>query len=166
MGIMNNGEYLKAYLDIETSFNRKLTVVGIYRPEIGILQLCGKHINSLEILSFLEGAKFLITYNGERFDFKVIEAELNLSLIKYFKSIDLVYECWRNELYGGLKAVERQLGIYRETAGIDGYDAMRLWERYVRLGDERALRLLLDYNREDVLNLLTLERRLKQLSGV
>lgn len=163
---MKNREYLKAYLDIETSFNRRLTVVGIYRPEIGMLQLCGEDISSFEILSFLEGAEYLVTYNGERFDLNVIETELGLNLVRYFKSVDLMYECWRNELYGGLKAVEKQLGIYRETINIGGYDAMILWEKYIRLGDERALRLLLDYNREDVLNLLTLERRLKQLSEV
>lgn len=163
---MGNQECLKAYLDVETSFNQRLTVVGIYRPDAGILQLYGNGINGFDILSFLKGVDFIVTYNGERFDLKILAKELGLDLMNYFGSIDLMYECWRHKLYGGLKAVERQLGIYRETSDICGYDAMSLWERYVRLGDLEALRLLLDYNREDVLNLITLEKRLKQLSEI
>ena len=71
-----------------------------------------------------------------------------------------MYECWRRGLYGGLKGVENQLGISRETKGITGRDAPVLWERYVRKGDPEALEILLRYNRDDVMNLAILERLL------
>lgn len=64
-----------------------------------------------------------------------------------------MYDCWRRGLYGGLKAVERQLGIPRSLPHLDGRDAMRLWAAYVDRGEEEALELLLRYNREDVENL-------------
>jgi uncharacterized protein YprB with RNaseH-like and TPR domain len=59
---------------------------------------------------------------------------------------------------GGLKNVEAQLGIERlpETQGLDGRDAIRLWWQWRDYGSERALELLLSYNREDVVNLLPL----------
>jgi uncharacterized protein YprB with RNaseH-like and TPR domain len=56
--------------------------------------------------------------------------------------------------------VEEQLGIHRASKGIDGLEAMRLWERFRLYADEEALRILLEYNREDVVNLITLEEKL------
>ena len=46
------------------------------------------------------------------------------------------------------------LGIGRsdKTAGLTGFDAVRLWNRYER-GDEEALDTLINYNAEDVVNL-------------
>jgi uncharacterized protein YprB with RNaseH-like and TPR domain len=73
-----------------------------------------------------------------------------------------MYECWKHNLYGGLKSVERQLGIAREVQGVSGRMAVELWWRYVRYDDTNALRRLLDYNREDVLNL----RRVREELGI
>jgi len=61
-------------------------------------------------------------------------------------------------LFGGLKVVERTLGIDRETAGLTGKDAPVLWEQYKKRGDQKALALLLRYNGEDVMNLAVLRR--------
>jgi len=71
-----------------------------------------------------------------------------------------MYDCWRNNLYGGFKAVERQLGIERQLRDINGYQAVILWWRYVNNYDEDALAILLEYNKEDVLNLKTLKEKL------
>ena len=38
--------------------------------------------------------------------------------------------------------------------------AVRLWWRYVDYGDQDALRILLDYNKEDVINLKVLKDKL------
>jgi hypothetical protein len=71
-----------------------------------------------------------------------------------------MYHCWRNNLYGGFKAVERQLGIERKLVEIDGYEAVRLWWRYANDYDHGALATLLEYNEEDVLNLRPLKEKL------
>jgi len=42
-----------------------------------------------------------------------------------------MYDCWSKNLYGGLKAVERQLGIERHLKDVNGYEAVRLWWKYV-----------------------------------
>jgi uncharacterized protein YprB with RNaseH-like and TPR domain len=71
-----------------------------------------------------------------------------------------MYDCWKKNLYGGLKSVERQLGIPRVLTEVSGYEAVRLWWRYVDYFDLDALNTLLEYNREDVINLKTLKEKL------
>ena len=150
----------RAYLDIETSFSGRITVVGIYLPELEIIQLVGDEITYASVTEALSSATAIVTYNGNRFDLPVIKRKIGLDLRARFASCDLMYECWRRGLYGGLKGVEHQMGISRETEGITGRDAPVLWERYVRKGDPEALDLLLKYNRDDVMNLAVMERLL------
>ncbi len=71
-----------------------------------------------------------------------------------------MYDCWRNNLYGGLKSVERQLGIKRRLNDINGWEAVKLWWRYANDYDEKALAILLEYNKEDVINLKALKEKL------
>jgi uncharacterized protein YprB with RNaseH-like and TPR domain len=85
---------------------------------------------------------------------------LKVNLARQFRHCDLMYHCWRRNLYGGLKAVERRLGIDRRVKDIGGYDAIRLWWKYVNDYDRDALTTLLEYNREDVVNLRTLKEKL------
>jgi uncharacterized protein len=150
----------RAYLDIETSFTGRITVVGIYFPDMEIIQLVGDEITHTSLMDALSSASAIVTYNGNRFDLPVIKRRVGLDLRAHFSSCDLMYECWRRGLYGGLKGVEHQLGISRQTEGVTGSDAPVLWERYVRKGDPEALDLLLKYNRDDVMNLAVVERLL------
>jgi hypothetical protein len=130
-----------------------------------MIQLVGGKINDLALWRALEGVKTICTYNGSRFDLPVIRRRLGLDLAKEFRSHDLMYDCWRHGLFGGLKRVEEQLGISRRSKGIDGFDAMRLWSRFENNGDEEALGVLLTYNRDDVLNLPALEAHLSELEA-
>lgn len=164
-----------AYLDIETTglspTNGELTVVGVYlhngsmvrqsSPREGkMVQLVGGEVTDVRLAEVTESVQTLYTYNGARFDLPYIKAKLGLDLTQGRVHHDLMYDCWRNNLYGGLKAVERQLGIRRETAGIDGRMAVRLWWDYQNSGDIASLETLLRYNREDVLSLKMLRNKL------
>lgn len=151
---------MKAYLDIETSFQGKITVIGVYRPSCGFRQIWGDDITRKNLVSLLEEAKALMTYNGSRFDLPVINRHLGIRLDRIFFHRDLLFDCWNFRLYGGLKAVEKELGIERKTEEINGFLAMELWERYQKTGDTRSLSKLLLYNQEDVLNLVKLEEKL------
>jgi uncharacterized protein YprB with RNaseH-like and TPR domain len=154
---------MKAYLDIETSFGGEITVVGIFCPPGRMIQLIGDEVNRTNLWKALEGVASIVTYNGNRFDLPKIRDCMGLDLFKYFDCQDLLYACHRKKLYGGLKKVEENLGIGRNTRGIDGMEAMRLWEQYRRFADDQSLRILLEYNREDTVNLYHLERRLSQM---
>ncbi len=159
---MNYSSPEAAYLDIETSWSGDVTIVGVYRPGLDTWQGVGPAISPSDVLERLEGARALFTYNGSRFDLPVLRRRIGLDL-KNLTHVDLMHGCWKKGLKGGLKNVERTLGIARETEGVDGLQAMRLWDRYARAGDREALSLLLRYNREDVENLETLALKLERL---
>jgi uncharacterized protein YprB with RNaseH-like and TPR domain len=149
---------MKAYLDIETGREGQVTVVGIYREDRGLVQLVGGAITDVSVWEALEGADTLCTFNGDRFDLPILERAVRLDLRGAFRSLDLLRECRRVGITGGLKQIEVRFGIARESRGMSGWDALNLWARYEHEADEAALRQLLAYNREDVMNLLTLER--------
>ena len=155
--------HLEAFLDIETTglspFASVITVIGIHLAgrESRFTQLVGEKISGESLLHALCGAGTLYTYNGSRFDLPFIQARLGVDLTDHFDHRDLMYDCWRCNLYGGLKGVERQLDINRKITEVSGYDAVRLWWRYVNDYDESALQTLLEYNREDVVNLKALK---------
>ena len=149
---------MKAYLDIETCANGDVTVVGIYREDRGLHQLVGGEISDVSVWKALEGVDTLCTFNGDRFDLPILERQVRLDLRRQFASLDLLRECRRAGLKGGLKQLEERFGIARNTRGMGGWDALQLWSRYENGGDQEALRVLLEYNREDVMNLIQLER--------
>ena len=156
-----------AYLDIETTglspFTNAITVIGIYRcndSESKFVQLVGDVVTRENLLAVLADTDTIYTYNGKRFDIRFIHASLGINLEELFNHQDLMYDCWRNNLYGGFKAVERQLCITRKLQNVGGYDAVLLWLRYKNYNDSHALNMLLEYNKEDVLNLKKLREKL------
>jgi len=156
-----------AYLDIETTglswFYNDITVVGIYLvngSENRLVQLVGEEVTRDNLLEALESVDAIYTYNGSRFDLPFIRSSLGVDLTDHYHHHDLMYNCWRNNLYGGFKSVEQQLGIPRQLKGISGWDAVILWWRYQNNDDRKALATLLQYNKEDVVNLKALRERL------
>ncbi len=159
---------LSAYLDIETTglspYSSDITVVGIFLrsrdKESKIIQLVGEDISPETVISALAEVRTVYTYNGSRFDLKYIHAKLGVDIARLCAHEDLMYRCWKHNLYGGLKSVEKQLGIRRKLEGLGGEDAVRLWYDHLA-GDRDALRILLEYNREDIVNLPVLRDRLQ-----
>ena len=158
-----------AYLDIETtglcSFYDEITVIGICLANDSgnrLVQLVGGDVTRANLLRNLRCVDTIYTYNGSRFDLPFINIRLGVNLGEHFHHRDLMHDCWRNNLYGGFKAVERQLNIPRRLRGIGGAEAVVLWWRYQIGHDRRALDLLLEYNKEDVVNLMTLREKLER----
>ena len=159
---------VEAFLDIETTglspIYGYITVIGIYLNDSSyrkFVHLVGEEVNKDNLLEALRGVGVIYTYNGSRFDLPFINVSLDVDLTKDFKHHDLMLDCWRNNLYGGLKAVEVQLEITRQLKGIDGVEAVRLWWRYRNNNDLNALAILLKYNEEDVMNLKSLKEILE-----
>lgn len=148
------------YLDIETSFNRDVTVFGLLRSDRGVVQIVGSAITRAAIDDALDGIDIVCTFNGESFDLPVLRRAFGIGLLERCRSVDLSIECRHAGLRGGLKRIEDGLAIPRSLRGVTGYDAMVLWQRWEN-GDRAALETLLQYNRDDVVNLAMLERRLR-----
>jgi uncharacterized protein YprB with RNaseH-like and TPR domain len=161
---------VEAFIDIETTglspWESEITVIGFYicsGMESRSVQLVGRDITRTEVLAILEGVDTIYTYNGARFDLPFIYQHLGINLAEMYDHCDLMFQCWRNNLKGGLKGVEKQLGISRESEGVDGLEAIRLWNRYLYSADLEALETLLRYNLEDVVNLKTLKEILNEM---
>ena len=143
-----------AFVDIETTGMgawAETTVVGVYAG--GEARLFVRDVNLDAARPLLEAHDVWVSYNGLTFDEPFLRREFGES-IRPAAHIDLRYCLRAVGLKGGLKAVERSIGIERpgELAGLDGWDAVRLWREY-RAGRAASLKTLAEYNMEDVVNL-------------
>lgn len=147
-----------AYLDIETTGGRVddnwITVIGLWDSEGYHPYVAGENLGAFR--DAISRYSVVVTFSGTSFDLPLIEAQLGIRFDQIH--IDLCPLLRRVGLGGGLKRIEATLGIRRSphTIGLTGWDAVKLWRRYEMRGDDRALDLLLDYNREDVANLVPL----------
>ncbi len=147
-----------AFVDIETTGlsqrRDRITVIGIYDGRESKTYV--KDINLDDIVDELSKYRLLVSFNGARFDIPFIKSEFPEIEFKQLH-IDLVYPLRRIGYKGGLKNIEKILGISRseDTEGMTGFDAVRLWKQYER-GDKYALAKIIKYNKEDKVNLKTI----------
>lgn len=144
------------YLDIETtgmnpSLGHSVTLIGIqaqgrFRPFID-------GCNLEAAAQMLEAIEVLVTFNGSSFDLPILRTCLpHLPLPR--GHVDLRHALARLGYRGGLKRIEVLFGLSRESdiVGLDGWEAVRLWNCFLA-GDRAALGRLIRYNRADTVNL-------------
>ena len=145
------------YLDIETTGLSRdyhdITIVGLYNGTKMKALIKGIDLTAENLKKELDGYEMLVTFRGRRFDLPFIRRKfsgLDFNLFHF----DLCLDGKKVGLKGGLKNIERELGIRRdeEVMAINGKEAPLLWERYEN-GEKKALDLLLKYNEEDTKNL-------------
>ena len=163
-----------AYLDIETDGldrDSLVTVVTVHRKDGTYTLTHGIDLTAETLQDALDGCKLLITFNGKCFDVPVLRYSFpNVDLdMPHF---DLRYGCGRIGLRGGLKPIERTLGISRsdDIHDVDGEEAVRLWKNWERRRDSESLRILTEYNRADTVNLESIrstvyDRLVKEYAG-
>ena len=144
-----------AFLDIETTglspYQGIVTVVAVHTP--GETRSFIADDNLEELPAYLRRFQLLVTFNGILFDVPFLQHRFP-ELIVPPAHIDLRFVLRRLGLAGGLKRIERVLGLGDRSGveGIGGLDAVRLWEQY-RRGHPDALDRLVRYNRADTVNL-------------
>ena len=148
------------YLDIETTGaplpHGEVTVVGLHRGGTTTTLIRGETLTMDRLQLELDACDLLVTFFGSVFDVPFLVGAfpgLRVPPLHF----DLCFAARRLGLDGGLKQIERQLGIERDSSirGLDGWDAVRLWSTWCK-GDISAFETLLAYNRADTEHLVLL----------
>ncbi len=143
------------FFDIETTGldakRNVVTTVSFHRDGETKTFVRGDDLTPENVAAEFDRSDLLVSYNGRRFDEPFVEADLGVSTET--PHVDLMYLCRRLGLTGGLKEVEKTLGVGRDgVEDVDGREAVRLWHAYED-GDTEALERLVKYNRYDARNL-------------
>ncbi len=145
------------FLDIETTGlskeRNKITTIGIHDASGSRVLVAGKDLDKFP--DMIKDYSMIVTFNGRCFDIPFIQHKFGITIDHLH--VDLRFVMKELGYTGGLKKIEKQIGISREDdiAEVDGYEAVRLWKRYER-GDDSALQTLIEYNTADVENLRTM----------
>ena len=145
------------YLDIETTGEPPdtgdVTVVGMFCQGTMTTLVHGEALTGTALLDAFTSCDLVVTFFGTVFDLPFLQAKFpGLKCEK--PHFDLCFAARRLGLRGGLKQIEREVGIERppELHGLDGWDAVHLWNEW-RQGKHAALTRLLWYNEFDTRNL-------------
>jgi uncharacterized protein YprB with RNaseH-like and TPR domain len=146
------------FLDIETSGigpGSYITVLGFFDGYNTKTMIQGINFNAKELRKELAKYKLFVTFNGSTFDLPFIKKRYP-ELLPKIPHFDLKHACAKIGLTGGLKNIEKKLGIERKNKivyGLNGGDAYRLWRMYRASGNKHYLKILVEYNEEDCINL-------------
>ncbi|MDD7424566.1 MAG: ribonuclease H-like domain-containing protein [Candidatus Methanomethylophilaceae archaeon] len=145
------------YLDIETDGldrDSEVTVVTIHKKGGTVTLVNGQGLDAGSLKDAMSDVSMLVTFNGRCFDVPVLRysfPEVDWDIPHF----DLRFGCKDVGLKGGLKSIEKEIGIARsdDISDVDGFEAVRLWKRWTRDGDRDSLDRLVEYNRADTVNL-------------
>lgn len=147
------------FLDIEVSSVTKndseVIVIGLYDGFDTKLMIRGINLDMINLSKELKNYKLIVTFNGNVFDMPFLRKRYP-SLIPDMPVLDLRTACNRIGLKGGLKDIEKTLGIRRDNPIVGKLcngDPLKLYKMFKASGDKYYLDLLVEYNEEDIINL-------------
>ncbi|WP_338729343.1 ribonuclease H-like domain-containing protein [Haladaptatus sp. DJG-WS-42] len=145
------------FFDIETTglshTNSVVTTVSFHQDGETTTLIRDDNLTVDALDNIFSEAKIVASFNGKRFDVPFLEGSFDIDIDH--PHIDLMYTCKKLGLSGGLKQIEKDIGIDRDEPDITGRDAVRLWREHER-GKDGSLDTLIKYNRADTVNLETL----------
>lgn len=145
------------YLDIETTGEERdsnsITCIALATKRDGVKTFV-KGRNLADFEGALRDVPLLVTFNGAAFDLLFLAKTFGSELIESRAHFDTCTALRRLGHGGGLKKIEKDLGVPRERGldGLNGASAIWLWYLH-EIGDPRALPTLERYCSEDVLGL-------------
>ncbi|MCP4752361.1 MAG: ribonuclease H-like domain-containing protein [Proteobacteria bacterium] len=156
------------FFDIETTglsrYDSHTTVIAAY---------CGKKLHTFVdgenldgFLNLVDDSDLLVAFNGSSFDIPFLEHSFNIPKIEC-PHVDLRWISYYRGYTGGLKAIEKRMGLTRphEIGDIDGYEAVVLYYQWQN-GDLSARERLINYCQADVLASYLVAGRLLSEIGI
>ena len=165
--ILPRSEYYRLYdffkedcvfLDIETTgLNFRyddITLIGLFEGIECKTMIKGINLDYKLLKNELQKYKLIVTFNGSSFDVPFINKTYP-GILPDIPNFDLRTVTRRLGLIGGLKKIEKKLGINRDKIidKFNGGDAVTLWRMYKATGDDYYINLLIEYNEDDIINL-------------
>ena len=156
-----------SFFDIETSgldADSIVTLVCCFHEGQPLHFLANENLD--DFLDVLERVKLLVSFNGKSFDVPRVLDRFHIPELPC-AHVDLRWLCHHAGWRGGLKKIERALGLRRppDLDGLGGAEAVWLWQAWVERGDEQARRTLERYCSADTVMLKLLAGRLCALQG-
>ena len=158
------------FLDIETDGDSEtVTAISLFSEEGPRAFVRGFDLDQFPAALARYG--IVVTFNGASFDLPVLRRAFP-GLEVPPVHVDLRFLFQRLGQRGGLKALEKKLGLTRPgtVEGVDGWEAVKLWRRWSAGRDVAALCRLVEYNLYDAIQLRPLleiaYNRLVEESGV
>ena len=156
-----------SFFDIETSgleADSIVTLVCCFHGGRPLRFLADENLD--DFLDLLEQVKLLVSFNGTSFDVPRVLARFHIPELPC-PHVDLRWLCHHAGWRGGLKKIERELGLRRpaDLEGLGGAEAVWLWQAWSERRDEKARRTLERYCSADTVMLRLLAGRLCERQG-
>lgn len=156
-----------SFFDIETSgleADSIVTLVCCYHGGQPLRFLADENLD--DFLDLLERVKLLVSFNGASFDVPRVLDRFHIPELPC-PHVDLRWLCHHAGWRGGLKKIERAIGLQRppDLEGLGGAEAVWLWQAWAERRDAQARRTLERYCAADTVTLKLLAGRLCALQG-
>lgn len=144
-----------SYFDIETNgetYGDNITLIVCYHKGRLYKFLNGDNLEAF--LDLLDDITLLVSFNGTSFDIPMVQNYFHIPKIPC-AHVDLRWLAYHVGFKGGLKEIERSIGIHRpeHLVGMNGMDAIYLWLDWKNNNNKEALNILIHYCCADVLSL-------------
>ena len=151
-----------SFFDIETSgldADSMVTLVCCYHRGQPLRFLAEENLD--DFLDLLDEIRLLVSFNGASFDVPRVLDRFHIPALPC-AHVDLRWLCHHAGWRGGLKAIERALGLRRppDLEGLGGAEAVWLWQAWHDRQDAQARRTLERYCAADTVMLQMLAGRL------
>ena len=167
--LYNRFKHQALCIDVEATYwDGPISVIGVYRPKDGEIEyysfVRGVNLTEENLNQIFAGCKLLITFNGNSYDVPEIKKQFPGVIPDNLPVIDLYLLARRMELDTNLKVLEKTFNIFR----VDAVDNKRkistkMWNKYEQKKDQRALNTLIEYNRQDTINLYPLAEKIMEM---
>ena len=156
-------------IDVEATYwNGPISVIGVYKPKDGEIDyqsfVKGENLSAENLKQAFKECELLITFNGLSYDVPEIEKQYPEVLPKAIPVIDLYLLARSLKLDTNLKVLEKTFNISRaEIVDDKRRISTKLWRRYEQKKDFQALKTLIEYNRQDTINLYPLAEKIMEM---